>query len=143
MAVSNGTPQNSRPILDQNYIASVALPNAANTVNTSGLDLVQATPYPTTDRIDVQILTAGGNGANNKNINCRIMDSADNITFTNVAIFANPILQTVDNNGAGYNNANVIFKLPPNIRRYIRATALGEANGGDASGGTLTIQLLF
>jgi hypothetical protein len=37
----------------------------------------------------------------------------------------------------------VTLSLPPNIRRYIRATALGEANGGDASNGTFTIKLLF
>lgn len=143
MAVSNGTPNNARALLDQNYIASAALPNAANTVNTSGLDLVQATPYPTTDRIDVQIVTTGGNGANSKNINFRLMGSTDNSSFTNIATFANPLLQTVDNSGAGYNNANIIVKLPPSCPRYIRATALGEANGGDASNGSFVVQLLF
>lgn len=148
MSLSNGLtgtqPFNQRELLDQNFIATALLPNAANTVNTSGLDLVQAVPYPTTDRVDVQILCTGtGVGANNKNINFRLQDSADNGNWTNVAIFANPILQTVDNNNTFFNAANVIIKLAPNSQRYIRAVALGEANGGNASAGAFSIQILF
>lgn len=148
MSFTNGLtgtlPQNQRQLLDQNFIVTAAMPNAANTVNTSGLDLVQATPYPTTDRVDVQILCNGlGVGANNKNVNFRLQDSADNGNWTNVAIFANPILQTVDNNNTFFNPVNVIFKLGPASQRYIRAVALGEANGGNASAGTFSLQLLF
>lgn len=121
--------------------ASAALPNAANTVNTNGLDLGAATPYPTTEKIQVKISNTVATGANTKNINIRLMDSADNSSFTNVAQLANPILRVADNSGipAG----EVTISLPPNIRRYIRATALGEANGGDSSDGTFKIELLF
>jgi len=36
----------------------------------------------------------------------------------------------------------VVIALPPNVKRYIRATCTGEANGGDASDGTFKIEVL-
>lgn len=142
--LTNTLPFNQRELLDENFIVTASLPNAANTVNTSGLDLVQATPYPTTDRIDVNILCNGlGVGANNKNINFRLQDSPDNTNWTNVAVFANPIVQTNDNGNTFMNATGIIFKLAPTSQRYIRAVALGEANGGNSSAGTFTLQLLF
>jgi hypothetical protein len=116
------------------------MPNAANTVNTSGVDLGATTPYPITEHISVKISNTAATGANTKNVNIRLMDSADNSSFTNVAQTANPILRTTDS--SGYPASNVIIALPPNIKRYIRATALGEANGGDASDGTFSLEVL-
>jgi hypothetical protein len=143
MSLANNPPANTRAVRDINYISNIAMPNAANTVNTNSLDLIQAVPFPVTETVTVQLLTAGGNGANNKNINAILQDSADNSNWANIAVFATPLLQTVDNNGAGYNNASVNVLLPPSVRRYIRAQATGEANGGNAANGTLTLQLLF
>jgi hypothetical protein len=60
-----------------------------------------------------------------------------------MAIFANPILRVVDANGAGHASANVRVSLPPSTKRWIRAVALGEANGGDSSDGTFGIKLQF
>jgi len=117
----------------------VALPNAANTVNTNGIDLGAAVPYPLTEHVSVKIYTTAATApANNKNINIRLMESADNITFTNVAEFANPIL-LVNEAATVYPASNVVVTLQPGCLRYIRATAIGEANGGDASDGDLHI----
>jgi hypothetical protein len=137
------SPTTTRNLQDALLSANAALPNAANTVNTNGIDLGATSPYPVTEKITVKIETTAGNGANNKNINLRLMDSADNSTFANVALVANPCLRVTDADNAGYAASSVTLSLPPNIRRYIRATALGEANGGDASNGTFTIKLLF
>jgi len=143
MSLANNAPVNTRAIRDINYIANIALPVAANTVNTNGLDLIQATPYPTTEYVIVQVLTSASNAtANSKNVNVVLQDSADNVTFANIALLANPLLTVTDNSGttpAGA--ANVL--LPPSARRYIRAQATGEANGGNAANATLTLQLLF
>jgi hypothetical protein len=135
------SPTTTRNRKDASLKASAALPNAANTVNTNGIDLGAATPYPVTEQLQVKISNTVATGANTKNINIRLMDSADNSSFANVAQLANPILRVTDNSGipAG----EVTIQLPPNTRRYIRATALGEASGGDASDGTFTIELLF
>ncbi len=150
MSLANNAPVNTRAIRDINYIANVAMPNAANTVNTNALDLIQAVPYPTTEYVIAQVLTAGGNGGNNKNVNVVIQDTnansdgtANSAAWANISLVAAPLLTTVDNNGGGYNNAAANILLPPGTRRFIRAQATGEANGGNAANGTLTLQLLF
>jgi hypothetical protein len=137
------TPVNERRLKDATFIKSAALPNAANTVNGGALDLGTATPFSVTEKLQLQISLTAANGANNKNINIRVQDSADNSSWANVAVFANPLLQSTDNNGAGHTANSVKVALPPTIRRYVRAVAVGEANGGDSSAGTFKAELLF
>jgi hypothetical protein len=132
-----------RAIVDALTLVTTTLPNAANTCNSNGIDLGATTPYPLTESILVNVAIGVATGANNKNINIRIMDSADNTTFTNVAVIANPVLRSVDANAAGHSASNVTIALPPTIKRYVRATALGEADGGDSSDGSFYIKLLY
>lgn len=149
MSYSNTTtpplnqPTNARQLIDGLYVVTTLLPNAANTVNSSGLDLQQAVPYPVTDRVDVNIVVTAGVGANNKNVNVRLMESADNGNWTNMAYMANPLFQVTDNANTNVNAANVVVKLQPGCLRYIRVTSLGEANGGAGTNGGITLQLLF
>lgn len=119
---------------------SAALPNAANQVNTSVIDLGATTPFPTTGKFVAQIATTLSTGANSLNINCTIADSADNSSFTNIATIATKVIA---GNAANYPASTTNFALPPSTRRYIRATAKGEANGGNAADGTITLKLLF
>ncbi len=133
--------QTSRLITDYALKVTATLPNAANTANTNGVDLGQTTPFPITEKINVRISHTAATSANTKNLNFRLMDSADNTTFTNVAQTAIPILSTTGVS-TSYSAANVIIALPPNVRRYIRATVIGEANGGDASDGTFSLEVL-
>lgn len=146
----NNAPTNARAVLDANYIVNVNLPNAANVANTNALDLRNATPYPTTEEINIQILLAASNGANSKNINCALQDASANTdgtpnsgTWANVTGLANPLLVSADNAGGGRTASNVIFKLQPGGKRFIRAQFTGEANGGNASGANGTLQVLF
>ncbi len=150
--VPNNAPVNSRNIIDGNYIVSIALPNAANTVNTNALNLLVATPFPTTETINVRLLTTLATGANSKNINCVIQHTAantdgtaDNGNWTNIVQFAAPFTVIAGNatKYPAFTSANGVVKLPPNTKQYIRAQATGEANGGDASDGTATLELLF
>lgn len=150
MSYSNSTagtalngPNNNRLLLDQNYIVTASLPNAANTVNTSGIDLTVATPYPTTDQVDVNIILTAGVGANNKNINCRLQESSDNGNWTNCVGLGNPILQVIDNGNTNTNAANNFFKLQPTALRYLRLQMQGEANGGAGTNGLATLQIVF
>jgi hypothetical protein len=143
LTISNAAPANTRAIRDINYIANIALPNAANTVNTNSLDLIQAVPYPTTQYVIAQVTIAAGNGANNKNVNAVIQDSADNSNWANVVGLAAPLMVSADANGAGLTSNSFGVLLPPTTRRYIRAQATGEANGGNAANANLTLQLLF
>ena len=134
-------PKQTRRVQDARLYANVALPNAANTVNTSGIDLGSSQPYPVTGDFEVVINLNGGAGANSKNINAVLQDSADNVTFANIAGLA--MLTTTDNNGAGYNVATRVHVLPPATRQYIRASATGEANGGNAANSTMELILKF
>jgi hypothetical protein len=129
-----------RELQDALLTANVALPNAANTVNTAGIDLGVTQPYPTTEAFQVRLATSVATGANSKNINVIVQDSADNVTFANIAGIASVAHA---GNSANHIAANTNFSLPPATRRYIRGSATGEANGGDSSDGTLTISLRF
>lgn len=140
MALANAAPVNQRALLDTNYIRTVALPNAANTVTTNQMDLIQAVPYPVTDKVVLQLNTEQSTGANSKNINVVIQDSADNSSWANIATLA---VKVIAGNAANYPSSSTNYSLPIHTRRYIRASATGEANGGDASDGDLTLQLLF
>lgn len=122
---------------------TAALPNAGNTVNANALDLGSTTPYPITEEIVVRITSTTATGANNKNINIRLLHSDESAAnFTNIAELANPLLRVTDANGGGYPVGSVNAALPPGTKRYLRASAVGEANGGDASAGSFTVALL-
>ncbi len=130
----------ARSIRDAQLTTNIALPNAANTVNTNGIDLGSATPYPVGEKFMVKVDTATATGANSKNINVVVQDSADNSTFANIAGLG---VGVHTGNAANHIGNTTNYVLPPITRRYIRASALGEANGGDSSDGKLTITLLF
>ncbi len=145
MAVATGNPINQRRLIDATYRTSIALPATATTANTNGLDLIQSTPYPTTERIIVNVAISAANGANNKNLNVRLQYSTDNSTnWTNIAEVANPLISAIDNNGAGFSATQANIQLPPyTIGRYLRAQAQAETNGGNAANGTVTLTLFF
>jgi hypothetical protein len=133
---------NQRKIQDALLAKSVALPNAANTVNTISIDLGHAKPFPTSERFNVNLRTTSGVGANNKNITIVLQGSNEaSANFTNIAGLAPLVIPEVSTAYAATTRAS---KLPPAFaQRYIRASATGEANGGNASNGTVTVELLF
>lgn len=131
-----------REFKDINLKESVALPNAGNTVNTNSIDLGTAAPFPTSEKIGVRLSTTAATGANDKNITCVLQASNEaDANFANVAEVAALVINEAS---SAYAATNRDIQLPPGLnKRYIRASATGEANGGDASDGTLTVELLF
>jgi hypothetical protein len=134
-------PVSERRLADASLNKSVALPSGATTANTTSVDLGKALPFPITESFHAKISTTTATGANNKNITIRFQDSADNTTFANIAELG--ALTVTDVNGAGYPVGTLTVQLPPDTRRYLRAQATGEANGGNAANGTLTVSFLF
>ncbi len=120
---------------------SIALPNAANSVNTGVIDLGANSPFPLQEAFSVQLTIGAGTSANTKNINIHIADSNEsNANFTNIAELSDWVNLGVTVN---YVAATRNVKLPHSTKRYIRAMATGEANGGNASDANVTIALLF
>lgn len=151
MATATNVPVNTRRLQDINYIANITAPIAANVANTNALNLIQATPYPVTEKVICQVsMTASSATANSKNINVWLQHtgqltngSIDTTNYANIPQFAIPLLRVTDN-GAGTTPAgNTQVLLPPNVKQYVRAQAQGEANGGNAADATVTLTLLF
>ena len=139
------SPVNERGIGDAELAVTGTLPNAANTTYTNIIDLSQAVPFPTTGEMWLKIVSTAATGANDKNINIRLQHSNDtNVSnMANVAGPANPLVQTTSANDVHPALSN-IFSMPTyGLRRYIRAAALGEANGADSGDGTFTLSVLF
>ena len=135
-------PLSERRLKDADLSVNVALPNAGNTVTTNAIDLGSNTPFPVGDRLTVKLSTSAATGANNKNITARLQHSNEaNANFTNISELGS--LTVTDNNGAGYPAGSLQVALPPATKRYVRGIATGEAAGGNAADGALTVELLF
>jgi hypothetical protein len=134
-------PISERRLKDAELTRTAALPNAGNTTTTNSVDLGKTKPFPVQDGFHVKLSTTTGNGANNKNITVRVQDSADNSTFANITALGS--LVVTDAAGDGYPAGSLTVALPPGTRRYVRAAATGEANGGNAANGSLTVEFLF
>jgi len=129
---------------------NVAGPNAANTVNTNAINLETgngATVFPTNGDVEVRLSSTIGTGANSKNINYALQHTnsnsdgtADNGNWTNIPELA---IQVVAGNTTNTGALNAYFTLPPSTKPWIRGTATGEANGGNSSDSTFTVDLLF
>ena len=133
-------PVSERRIEDAELTKNVALPIGATTANTAALDLGKAKPFPLTEAFHVKLTTEQATGANSKNITVKMQDSADGTTFADIDEVA-PLVVT--EYGGNYPAGEQTVQLPPSTRRYIRAQATGESNGGDPSAGVLTATPLF
>lgn len=120
---------------------TVALPNAGNTVNSNAIDLEQAAPYTVSKQFYVALSSPVAVGANNKNITVVLQHSDEAAAnFTNISELATKLITA---NTQNYPAMTHNVALPPATKRYVRASATGEANGGDASASSLTVELVF
>jgi hypothetical protein len=115
-------------------------------------------PDPVPERFWVNIAVTAqstANTANSKNLNVQIQHtgglqntntgawSVDTGNYVQIPTLANPMLTVADNAGAGWAASSVVFRLPPQVKRYIRAVSGLEANGGNASNATVSLYLSF
>ena len=145
--VPTNYPFNSRILADANFIRTLALPASATTANTSNLDLQVATPYPTTETINVSVSTTASVNGNSVNGTIILQHASANSDGTaNTATWANiPTLGAVAIvEGASSTAAtSYTYKLPPGCLQFIRAQVTLPANTASLADGTLTLSLLF
>ncbi|WP_395753329.1 hypothetical protein [Prosthecobacter sp.] len=132
-----------RSFKDASLKQSVALPNAANTTNTNSISLGAPGGFPVNEKFAVRLSTTAGTGANNKNVTIVLQGSNEAAAnFTNITGLSTIVIPEVSTSYAATNRDVV---LPPSFAKtYIRASATGEANGGNAGDtGVMTLELLF
>ena len=131
-----------RSIQDASVQTTIALGNNAITVRGNGLDLGTASPFPSTEKITVHVVTTAGNGANNKNINIRLQHANNNANanFVNIPELA---IVTIPEVNALYAATTANFTLPPSTLQFIRLICVTESAGGDATNGNATLKVMF
>lgn len=125
-------------MLDSTLTQSVALPNAANTANTNTIALPQAAQRPFTTQFRVILSNTVATGANSKNITYTLYGSneSNGANATSLRSFV------VAGNGTAHPASDREIQLDPEVNKtYLFASATGEANGGNAADGTLTIKI--
>jgi hypothetical protein len=132
----------SQSLRDALLSVTKALPNGAAAVNSDGIDLGHSTNGEHHANCVLLIESPAlltGDLADAATLTFDVDDSADNSSFT--AIAKGVMVQT-GAGGAGAAAKSVKFRLPPQVRRYVRVTAT-KTGAGDASDKSLTASLVF
>lgn len=145
--VPTNYPFNSRIVVDANLVQNVALPASATTANTNAIDLIQATPYPVTETVNVGVNTTASVNGNSVTGNIYLQHTAansdgtaDNGNWANIPTLG---LVTVTEGASTTAATTNTYKLPPGCKRFIRAQVSLPANTANLSDATLTLELLF
>jgi hypothetical protein len=125
---------------DAELINTVALPAAAATATTEPFNLTQKPPHECHFEVELT-LPALPSLADTKKATVTLEDSADGITFANIAALAS--LEVIGAGGAGAATITRKVRLPSDARQYIRAKVAVEAAGGNNTAKSLTMALVF
>jgi hypothetical protein len=132
----------SRSILDAALIATKAFPLAGAFNTSPAIDLETAAPGISLETVEFGVVApALPLVADAATISYVVEDSADGVAFAPVVGLA-PIIST----GAGGLGAPALerkVKLPPSIRRYVRASTTVLAGGGDNTALKYSASLFF
>lgn len=128
-------------IRDTNLKVTKALPAANATNYSDALDLQEKAPGIKMREWQLEVvLPATPNLADTKTATVTVQDSADNATFADVATLA-PIVAT-GAGGVGAAAATRLFKLPEDVRRYVRVKQVIAAVGGDNTAVSTALSLV-
>lgn len=155
MSLAPSTPFNSRILVDYNYNTSASVPSTqpvdptSASVAASGsltaLDLIQATPYPTTEVINFKVFQTALTGVTGSALayTYTLQDSANNVTFADIPTLA-PMSGAVVS-GTTSAATSAVYKVPPVCRRYVRVSALAPVGITGVNGvtGSYGLTLLF
>lgn len=117
-------------IRDTNLVKTKALPAAAATNYSDALDLLDSAPGIKMRNAQIEVaLPATPSLVDAKTVTLTLQDSADNSSFTDIPTLA-PIVVT-GASSAGAAAVTRLFKLPEDIRRYVRLKQAVLTAGGD------------
>lgn len=125
---------------DSTLRQAAAMPNAANTTTTNTIDLHQQALRPFTTQFRVRLANGVATGANSKNISYAVKASNEANGANAVTVQSYVVVGNATNHVASERDLH----LPPELdKRYLFATATGEANGGDAGDGEFAIEIVI
>jgi hypothetical protein len=131
-----------RSLKDAQLIVTKALPAAAANHNTGTIDLESVANWPSTEKVAVQIsVPALPALVEAKTVTIKLQDSADNSSYADIEELASLVITGGTGNGAAAVTREVF--LPPTTKRYIQANIAVLTAGGDNTGVSLTLALLF
>jgi hypothetical protein len=119
-----------------------ALPAAAANNTSASIDLGVTSPGLVVSVFDVKVsVPALPALVEAKTVTIKFQDSANGTDFTDIAELASFVITGGTGNGAAATSRTV--KLPPTVRRYIAINQAVLTAGGDNTGVSTTLELLY
>ncbi len=132
----------TRTLVDLLLTKTVALPASATTVNGTSIDLGDASPELCGEHSEfVLTVPATPSLANAATLIYTVQDSADNSSFAAVGTLA--VFTSTGGGGTGAVAVSNAWRLPSNVRRYVRVSVIESAAGGDNSAVSMVYGLQF
>jgi hypothetical protein len=125
--------------------AAIALPaGASTTVNGASVDLNAVTPFHADVEFELVSASATLDSTalpNGETITYTLQESTDDSTFTALYVLSEATMTGAG--GAGDTANTVYFRLPSDVSRYIRISAVTSGSSGDCSAATMQLKALF
>jgi hypothetical protein len=129
-------------IRDTNLKATKALPAAAATNYSDAIDLIGTNPGIKARRLQLEVaVPALPSLVDAKTVTLTPQDSADNSTFADIATLAPVVLTGAS--GAGAAAVTRLFKLPEDVRRYVRLKQVVLTAGGDNTAKSVVTSIVY
>ena len=117
------------------------MPTQGNIVIQAAIDLGPTSPALAGTVSDLIINAPDGATLNSgQTLTFNVQDSADNTSFANVNTLPSYVVTGVSNVVPA--NSFRTFRLPPNIRRYVRVSCAASATAGTSASASFTHQIL-
>jgi len=135
-----------RGVQDATFVESKALGTADATVQTTGFDLGAMSDRGVFEAgVELEISAPALNTTQLPNADtCTYsVEHDDAVGFGTVAILADKVLVQTGAGGAGAAAAIAKFKLPSDVKRYVRVKAVLAGGTGDCSAASMVVSLNF
>lgn len=124
---------NLRNLQDASVALTVSVPSAGNNSTSTALDLGQLTPFPMNEHIDFLLaVPAQATLAETKTVTLKVQDSADGVSFADLA-GVGTLVQT-GAGGVGAAASTLRVKLALGVRRYVAINVATAGSSGTVSG---------